>query len=116
MEKFPTVAKSSPTVAVSPATETLTTVAAVWAPAFSIAVTVTVCWPPCSVTSSGSRLSSIPVEAVSSSARVSFAPSTVRPVAVPLTCRVSSPSAMPSLTGVSEKVPVALGWFAGMVI
>ena len=71
MEKFPTAPKSSPTVAVSPATVTLTRVSDTREPAFSIAVTVTVCWPPCSVTRVGFRLSAMLLEAVSSSLRVS---------------------------------------------
>ena len=114
MEKLPTAPKSSPTVAVLPSTETCTTVFWVRAPSFRAAVTVTVCWPPCSVTRMGFSVSSIPVEAISSSLRVSVAGVTVNGE-VPLTCRVSFPSAITSLTGLSEKVFCPLGWVAGMV-
>ena len=68
-----TAGKSSTTVAVWPVTETTTRVSSLRAPGFSIAVTVTVCSPPFSVTLVGFRVNAMPVEAVSSSPRVSVA-------------------------------------------
>ena len=98
-----------------PASLTVTSVAVVRAPAFSVAVTVTVVAPAFSATLAGFTPSVNPVEAVSSSVIVSSAVPAVRPAALPLSSTVSSPSAVLSLVGVNGKVAVPLVWLAAIV-
>ena len=81
----------------------------------SVAVTVTVVVPSSSSTEVGETVSVIDAGAVSSSVRVISALVTVKPVALPVTSIVSSPSAMVSFVGVSVKVPVPLADSFGIV-
>ena len=100
--------KSFPTVAVSPATVTLTDVADVLALLSKVAVTVTVVEPAPSATLAGFTLSVTAVDGSSLSVSSRVADVTGR-FAVPATVRVSTSSATSSSTGVSVNVPVPLG-------
>ena len=105
-----------PKVALPPPTDTVTSVAvfSVTLPS-RVAVTVTVVPEADSDTEAGDTDSVIAVGAVSSSVSVTSALFTVKPVAVPVTSIVSSPSARLSFAGVSVKVPVPLAVSFGIV-
>ncbi len=73
----------------------------------SVPITVTTALSASSSTEDGSTLSVTPVDSVSSSEIVTVVPVTVRPVTVPDTENVSSPSARPSSLGFSVNVAVS---------
>ena len=80
-----------------------------------VAVTVTVVPEADSNTEIGEVVRVIDAGAVSSSVSVTSALVTVKPVALPVTSIVSSPSAMVSFVGVSVNVPVPLADSFGIV-
>ena len=106
--KLLTGSKSSPCRAVTPATESVTSVSSVRVAAFNAAVTVTVRAAPTasSATASGAAVRVTVDDAASSSAIVISAPRTSRPGAVPFTISVSpSPSSTKSSRGERSNVP-----------
>ena len=103
--------------AVSPATDTVTSVDALRTDPFSVPVTVTVVAPAASETICGASDSVTSVDALASSVSVNVAGDTVRPetFVVPLTDSVSAPSATSSSAGSSVNCAVPVSERSGIV-